>query len=156
MRFLRGAALFVGALALQWWWSTHMSLFGLAPQLLLVLCAALASERGAPVAQSYGFFWGLCLDAAEPRLFGAHALGLTLAGYLVGVVRRQMDVAGPAPQLVLAVAVSWLYYLLLASAGLLFEGRAFWVGWKVFWLGPAFNAAVAPAGFLLVRRTFSR
>ena len=87
--FLRGAAIFVGAMFLQWWWNTHFAYWGAAPQFLLVLTILLAARRGPVLGMLAGFGWGLYLDVARAELFGASALILTLAAYFVGVARRR-------------------------------------------------------------------
>ena len=88
MNFLRGAIFFLTAMLIQWWWATHFSLAGLAPQLLLILTVVVAARQGPVRAMCLGFGWGLFLDVLNPALFGANALALTLAGYGTGALRR--------------------------------------------------------------------
>lgn len=151
MNFVRVAAMFVLAMLVQWWWTTHLSLSGVAPQILLVMTVAVAARYGSSWAMSCGFFWGLFLDVMSPRLFGANALALTLIGYGTGSVRRQLDVAGFGPQCLLVMALSWAYYIFLGLLGRVFDpSKTFlWVGWPLFLVGPFFNALVTFVLFLV-------
>lgn len=153
MRYLACVGVFLAGLMAHWLWSTYFTVFGLAPQVLLVLTIAVAS-RGGPVAgQCFGFAWGVFLDVLGLHVFGAHALGLTLVGYAVGNLRRQMDVNFAAPQLVLVAVLTPAYFLFHALTGLVFEHHFLWPGWKSFLAGPVYNCLLAPLGFDFVRRT---
>ncbi|MFA6030978.1 MAG: rod shape-determining protein MreD [Elusimicrobiota bacterium] len=152
---MRLAALFVLGMAAEWFWSTRLDVWGLAPRLLLLLTVATASQAGPVAGQTYGFFWGLFLDALSAHTFGAGALALTLVGYLVGNLRRQMDVSSPTSQMMVAGVVSTAFWLFVGFAGLVFEHRFLWVGWKLFTLGTLYNVLVAPAAFSAVRRALA-
>lgn len=135
----RLALLFVGAMAVQWWWSSHMAVAGLAPQLLLVLTVMTAARQGAVPAMFMGFLWGLFLDLLNAHLFGANALILTLAAYGTGAARRQVDVAALAPQCLMIVVMTLAYFLLLGLLGLIFERAFLWVGWEALVFDPIYN-----------------
>jgi rod shape-determining protein MreD len=145
---LRLVVVFVAAMAAQWWWSTHLAMAGVAPQLLLVLTVATAARYGSLWAMSCGFFWGLFLDVLGARLFGANALALTLVGYVTGSVRRQIDVAGLAPQCLLAFAMTWAYFILLGLLGTVFTKSFLWVGWPVFLFDPIYNCLITAVIFV--------
>lgn len=144
MNYFRMTVLFVLALVGQWWWSTHMLVFGLAPQLLLVLTVIAGSRLGPIGAMCFGFAWGLCLDIFEAHLFGAKALSLTLVGYGVGTARRQIDVSGLGPLCAIVLPMSWGYYLLPSLLGGIFKAGFLWVGWSIFLLGPIYNCLIIP------------
>ena len=152
MRLLGGLLLFVVGLMGHWLWSTHLTVFGLAPQLLLILTVAVAARRGPVVGQCFGFAWGLFLDVLGVHLFGAQALGLTLVGYFVGSLRRQMDVSSPPSQLMLVGLLTPSYFLFYGLAGWVFERHFFWVGWPSFVADPFYNCLVAPFGFALTKK----
>ena len=139
MSQLRLLLFFVLAMLAQWWWSTHFSIAGVAPQVLLVATVAMAARYGSIWAMGCGFFWGLFLDVLSPRLFGANALALVWVGYGTGSVRRQMDVAGLAPQCLLVFGTTWAYFMLLGLLGSVFAKTFLWVGWPVFLAGPFYN-----------------
>lgn len=143
MSYIRIPVLFVAAMAVQWWWSTHFALAGVAPQLLLVLTVVVAARQGPIRAMFLGFGWGLFLDVLNAHLFGANALALVLAGYATGSVRRQIDVAGLGSQCVVIFVMTLAYFLVLGVLGLLFMRAFAWVGWASFLADPFYNCLVA-------------
>ena len=152
MKYLCYGLIFLAGVWVQWIWSTYLSFWGLAPQVLLVLTVALASREGPVLAISFAFAWGLCNDVARIHLFGVEALLLTCVAYGVGLVRHQIDLSSLLPQVVLLAAISYVYFPASAAVGLVFEGHAFWAGWREFFLTPIFNCIVAPGVFLFVER----
>jgi rod shape-determining protein MreD len=152
VRPLRALGIFTLGLVLEWLWSTSWAVFGLSPCLLLVMTVAIAAYSGPVAGQCYGFFWGLFLDVLGAHTFGAGALALTLVGYCVGVIKRQMDVSSPASQVMVVAVVSLAYALFLGLAGLVFERRFLWGGWSLFVGAPLYNCVVAPPVFFFLRK----
>lgn len=148
MRPLRSAFIFLGAMFLQWWWNTHLSYWGAAPQFLLALVILLAARRGPVASMLFGFAWGLYADALRADLFGANALLYTLAGYVAGSVRKQIDLRAAGPLAATVLILSWGYVLALGLLGAVFEGSFFWVGWVPALLTPFLNALAAFAAAL--------
>ena len=64
--------------------SHYLSIGGAMPDLVLIFLAYIIITRGQFVAQITGFFLGLALDILSSGTLGAHALSLTLAGFLLG------------------------------------------------------------------------
>jgi len=153
MRYLSGIFVFFAGLGLQWLWGMHFTLWGLFPNVLLVLTVAIAARSGPVAGQCYGFAWGLFLDVASAHVFGANALAFTIVGYGIGTLRRQMDVESLAPQLLFILLLTPGYLLFYGLTGSIFEHTFLWVGWKHFLLEPLFNCVVAPFGFEFVRKT---
>jgi rod shape-determining protein MreD len=147
-QFAKGFVGFFGAMVLHWWWTTHFTVFGVAPQLLLVLTVITAARSGPVRAMCLGFVWGLFLDLLTARLFGANALALTLVGYATGSIRRQVDVTGPAPQSIVVFAMTWVYFLLIGVIAALFLKQFQWVGWAPFLLDPFYNCLLALIVFI--------
>jgi rod shape-determining protein MreD len=139
----KAAGLLLGSALFQWWWNTHLSYWGAAPQFLLVLTVVIAARRGAVSAMLAGFFWGLFLDFGRAELFGASALTLTLCAYFVGFVRRQFDLRAAGPLAVLAAALTWGAFLLHGLLGLVFSRGFEWVGWTAALCVPPMNAIAA-------------
>lgn len=147
--FIRGVVLFVGAMFIQWWWNTHFAYWGSAPQFLLVLTILIAARRGPILGMLAGFGWGLYLDVARAELFGARALTLTLAAYLVGVARRQIDLRAAGPLAVMTFFFTWAGFLMHGLLGLVFTKSFEWVGWVPVLVNPFLNAfAVTVAAVL--------
>jgi len=152
MRYLRLGALFLAGIACQWILSSHPFLSRSTPQALLILTVALGASAGPVLGETFGFLFGLYLDAMAPDLFGMNALLLTATGYAIGAVQRQIEISSPLPQGLLVAAVSWIYMAAAALVGLVFKGQAFWLGWAALFCAPALNGLLAPLGFSLVRR----
>lgn len=148
MKPLRAAFLFVGAMFLQWWWNTHLSYWGAAPQFLLALTVLLAARRGPVPAMLFGFAWGLYADALRADLFGANALLYTLAGYTAGNVRKQIDLRATGPLAITVLILSWGYVLMIGLLGAVFERSFFWVGWVPALFTPFLNALAVSAAAL--------
>ena len=141
-QYTRLFGVFVMAMIVQWWWSTHGSIAGVAPQLLLVLTVALAARHGALRAMVLGFFWGLFLDVLNARMVGANALAMTLVGYSAGSVRRQIDLMGLGPQCLMVLLMTLAYFLFWGLLGLVFLHAFLWVGWASFLIDPLYNVLV--------------
>jgi rod shape-determining protein MreD len=156
VKAIKTLSIFAVGLAAEWLWSTCWPVCGLSPCVLLILTIAIASCAGPVAGQCYGFFWGVFLDVLSAHTFGAGALALTLAGYSVGSLRRQMDVSSPPSQVMVVALVSVAYALFLGLVGLVFERRFLWGGWAVFIGVPLYNCLVAPPIFFLVRRALER
>jgi len=147
--FLRGFVLFFGAMFLQWWWNTHLSYWGAAPQFLLVLTILIAARRGPVLGMLAGFGWGLYLDVARAELFGASALVLTLAAYFVGVARRQVDLRAAGPLAATTFLFTWAAFVGLGLLGLIFTKSFEWSGWISVVSTPFLNVVVVTVASLL-------
>ena len=152
MKYLHGVFFFLGGMAAHWFWSSYLPAFGLAPQILLILTAAVAATNGAVTGQCFGFAWGFFLDTMGAHVFGANALLLTLTAYSVGTLRRQVDVSSTPSQWTLMAFLTPAYFLMYGALGLIFERQFLWVGWLPFALCPVYNCLLAPAGFALARK----
>ena len=64
--------------------SRYITFAGAMPDLVVIFLAYIIITRGQFVAQITGFFLGLALDILSSGTLGAHALSLTLAGFLLG------------------------------------------------------------------------
>lgn len=149
MNVLRFLIICAGAMLLQWWWNTHFSYWGAAPQLLLVLTLLIAARRGPVPAMFTGFLWGLFLDVSRAELFGASALLLTGAGYIAGMLRRQIDLRAPGPLAACTAFVTLGALLLHGLLGLVFARSFEHFGWRIWLLTPLMNAFFASVGAVL-------
>ncbi len=146
---LSGAALFVLAMLGQWWWNTHFSYWGAAPQFLLALTILIAARRGPIAGMLAGFAWGIYLDVARAELFGASALLLTLTAYFVGVARRQVDLRAAGPLAATTFLLSYAVFVGHGLLGLVFTKSFESPGWIPALVTPALNAVAALIASLL-------
>lgn len=92
----------------------YLSIYGAAPQLLLLSVVAFGFLCGPVMGEAFGFMWGLITDAMGVSLFGLNAFVLTLAGYLAGSLRRRVASERTTGQFVIAV-VATLYYWVISG-----------------------------------------
>jgi rod shape-determining protein MreD len=134
----------------DWWWGHYCLVWGLAPEWLLVSTVALSGLYGPVLGETYGFLWGIGLGTLSVRLFGAHALLLTVIAYVVGNGRRQMDLSSPPSQVLVTWLISSFYILALGLLAKVSGGEFQWAGWKVFLFGSLLNGAVSPLVFAAI------
>lgn len=65
----------------------HIKLFGVKPDILLVLAIVVAIQDGPTAGATVGFFGGLLQDMMSPRLFGISALTKTVSAYIAGLLK---------------------------------------------------------------------
>lgn len=106
-----GALLFVAAI-LQVSVFNSISVFGGAPDLLLVTLIAVSLLRGSIFGAAGGFFAGLVVDTATLGTMGVTALLLTIAGYWTGRYGETTGRGRHAP--LLSVGVVTILYALAA------------------------------------------
>lgn len=152
MRVLEGILFFCGGLFFHWIFATYLSFFGVSAHVLLLATLGAAALAGPVAGQCLGFSWGLCLDALSGHVFGANALGFTLVAYTVGQLRKQMDVASPPSQAVIAAVAVPFYIIFYALVGQVFERRFLWPGWSPFLIDPVYTAILGPFVFAASRR----
>jgi rod shape-determining protein MreD len=136
----------VGALAaafvLQVMLAPHMALFGVVPNLLLLVVITLAFVEGPSAGAIAGFGGGLMLDLLGTAPVGAWALVLAVTGYTSGMLQENLFAEGwlaPVTVAVIAGLVADTFYLIvLAIVG---AGPAFWASLgQVVLPGAVYNA----------------
>lgn len=100
----------------------YFSLFGSGPQIVLLGVVAIGFLQGPVLGETLGFFSGLLLDAMGVSLFGLHALMLTMAGYLSGMLRRRVASERPTAQLAIGFIATLFYTFGSSFIFFLFEG----------------------------------
>jgi rod shape-determining protein MreD len=136
---------------------SHLRLFGVVPDVGLVLTVAVAYRDGPEVAVLTGFGAGLAFDLFLETPFGLSALSYALAGYSVGVFQAGL-LSAPgwvAPWLgLVGGSIGGSTFALvgaLAGTDVLAQRRTFLVV-----LGAAaYDAVLAPVAFVVVRRVLA-
>jgi rod shape-determining protein MreD len=95
IRRLRLGLVAVLAVVLQTTLFADLRLFGVAPDLPLVLVIAVAYREGPQTGAVYGFWCGLAIDLFLQTPFGLSALAFSAVGYAVGGLRTGMTHASP-------------------------------------------------------------
>jgi rod shape-determining protein MreD len=134
------------ALVLQASVFSHLTVAGVAPDLVLLVVVAAALAHGSAVGLVLGFGAGLLLDLAPPadHVAGRWALALMVVGYVVG---RLVPTARPrpAPWWLTAVAAAFVGTSVFALSGLLLSDPAVGVGelLRVELVAVVYDAALA-------------
>ncbi|MBN2035173.1 MAG: rod shape-determining protein MreD [Chitinispirillaceae bacterium] len=118
---LRWAALFLACFVLQTTVVPVVSVFGIKPDLLMVLLFFLALRTGQMGAVWVGFFLGLAQDLYTPSTLGQNALAKTVAGFFAGFFNERVMRTDLVFQLVLLVIMfvihDALFYFVQVTKG---------------------------------------
>jgi len=107
--------------------------------------------RGPLAGETMGFVWGLLIDASSLGLMGMHTLLYAGAGYLAGMLRRQLDGTKVGTQAVFSFGVSILYGIAYVVIDHLFVGADRPFSWMSA-ARPFVNGALAPVLFWILAR----
>jgi rod shape-determining protein MreD len=123
------AAALVAAMILQASVAPHLAVFGVVPNMFLLVVVTLALVEGPVPGAFAGFAGGLLLDMLGTSVIGPWALVLTVVGYAAGTLNAQMFAEGwllPVSVVFIASALAeFSYGMLLAVLGI---GGPFVVG----------------------------
>lgn len=117
----------VGALVLQVMIAPHIPIFGVTPNLLLLVVITLAFVEGAPAGAAAGFAAGLLMDLLSTGPIGAWALVMSVTGYLSGSLKQNLFAEGwlaPVTVGVIAALVADFAYLIVVTV--IGVGPSFW------------------------------
>lgn len=115
------------ALVLQVMIAPHIALFGVTPNLLLLVVITLAFVEGSSAGATAGFIAGLLMDLLSTGPIGAWALVMSVTGYLSGSLRRNLFAEGwlaPVTVGVITALVADFAYLIVVTV--IGVGPAFW------------------------------
>lgn len=143
-RWWTTAGALLGALILQVMIAPHIAVFGVTPNLLLLVVITLAFVEGSSAGATAGFVAGLLMDLLSTGPIGAWALVMSVTGYLSGSLRRNLFAEGwlaPVTVGVIAALVADLAYLIVVTV--IGVGPAFWTAFGRLVLPRAlYNAAL--------------
>ena len=131
---------------IHWWWTTNLSIFGVAPNLIFAAALSAAILARPAKAIAYCFFFGAYLDLLGSNLFGAYALTYTLMAYGIYMAKRHIDLVGPFSQLIAALVLT-VFTMLFYQAVSLTLAKINPLQLKAFLVEPFFNAVIAPVVF---------
>ena len=90
MRHIRNALLLILALLIQASWIHAIGIYGIRPDLVLLVLVYIGIQEGQVMGTLYGFGSGFLLDVYDPQAMGVNALSNTIVGFLVGTTRVQV------------------------------------------------------------------
>ena len=152
------AVLTITGLAIETSLLGSVTLTGAKPELLLLLTVALAMTEGPTVGAVAGFTTGLATDVVLQLPQGLNALTFTIAGYVVGRVRAQLQRPSAWLPIVMVTATTF-------ASVLFYGGFSFLLGQETpsalrvlrqAGLAAAYNALLTPFVFPLTRGLATR
>lgn len=153
---LRQVAVGLGVVLLQWLLS-HLDLWGVVPDVVLLYVAYVALRRGRVAGAVAGFSAGLLMDLlVNPSTLGINALMKTLMGFVIGLFRSEQGEnlrLTPVQAFVGALVVAIVHNGLMTIVLALEQGTR--TPFLIFglWLGAAlYTAVVALVGALFRSR----
>ncbi len=102
-----------------------MSIFGIQPDLIIIVLALLCLEYGMTAGIYTGFFLGLLLDTYSPSLLGQNALAKTLLGFFFGIFNERVMRTDPLIKIVILVVGFLVHDLLFFGTQLFKYGDSF-------------------------------
>ena len=90
MRHVRNLLLLILALLVQASWGHAIGIYGIRPDLVVLVLVFVAIREGQITGTLFGFASGLLLDVYDPQAMGVNSLANTLVGFLVGTTRVQV------------------------------------------------------------------
>jgi rod shape-determining protein MreD len=125
--------------------------WGWAADGVLVAVLSVGLSRGPLVGEVLGFIWGLLVDASSLGALGTHAILYAGAGYLAGMLSRQLDESKLWTQAIFSFGVSCVFLALLQVFDRVFSSTSRPANWTIL-VQPLSNAVVAPVVFYLMRQ----
>lgn len=108
-------ALFFGAFIVQSTLVKSVAIFGIKPDLLIVVLFVFATKTGVLPAVYAGFFLGLAQDLYSPAILGQNALAKTVVGVFSGMFNEKMMRLDPIFQAILLLVVFMLNDMVVSS-----------------------------------------
>jgi rod shape-determining protein MreD len=103
----------------------HIRVFGIAPDLTIVLLVYIGLWQGAVGGTSWGFAIGLIQGLSTPVHFGVHSLAKTIVGFGVGKLKPHIVREALATQVAVIVGSHLVHDLILAPLTLAGAGSTF-------------------------------
>ena len=97
-----------------------MSIFGIQPDLIIIVLALMCLQYGMTAGIYAGFFLGLLLDIYSPSLLGQNALAKTVLGFFFGVFNEKVMRTDPIIKIVILI-IGFLIHDLLFFGTQLFK-----------------------------------
>lgn len=148
-RFIVYAAIFISGLVIQFSFMQFFSIYGLAPNFILIFLVFIGLMYGPMPGQVFGFAWGLAWDIFSVELFGSHAFLLTCIGFFSGLLSKKWNESKFSAQAVLVLFASLFYF---AGQYLVYQifspGESGFCVNYINLLQPLYNVVAAPVVFI--------
>ncbi|MBN1824153.1 MAG: rod shape-determining protein MreD [Endomicrobiales bacterium] len=142
-------SVFICGIVLQFGIVRYFSLYGVAPDVLLVSLIFISLVKGPLTGQLMGFFWGLAWDVIGIDLFGSHAFLYTTIGYFTGLLSHKWNESKLSSQMILTFTVSLFFLAGRHFLYKIFAPSEFGLHLNyILILQPVYNTVIAPLVFL--------
>jgi rod shape-determining protein MreD len=122
--FIIYLCIYIFAIVVQFSWAKYFVIFGLFPNVILLMLLFIGLTRGSTAGQLLGFSLGLTWDVLSVDLFGSHAFLCTVVGYLSGKLARKWDESKIATQVIIAGFASVFFWLGIDITRMIFGENA--------------------------------
>lgn len=131
---------------------TRVAIWGITPNLPLILLLFIVSKTGAVPGIVYGFFIGFLQDVYSPELLGHNAFTMSFMGYLIDISQERLTVENFSVKLFVILGVCLIHGILYTVLYTKFNTETFFqlFVWNIF-PGALYSTGVAFI-FLLVWR----
>ncbi|MBN1980242.1 MAG: rod shape-determining protein MreD [Chitinivibrionales bacterium] len=115
---------FILCLVLQTTLIPHTAIFGIQPDLLIIVLALFCFDYGVLAGVFVGFFFGLSLDTYSPSFLGQHALAKTVFGAFIGVFNERVMRTDPIFKISIIVVGIIIHDMLFSGVELAKNGAS--------------------------------
>jgi len=152
--YLVGFLVLLASFVLQTTIVPHLRVFGVQPDLILIVVVAFAFSEGAVAGSAAGFAGGLLEDLVLIRGVGLNVLCKTITGYVAGLVERALFAENLVLLMIAIIIATVLNQTVYAGLNfLLGEKVLFWSTFRSLILPSAlYNSLLAPLVYYLLMR----
>ena len=121
---LKWLAAFIVCLILQTTFIPSIAIFGIQPDLIIMVFAFMCLRHGVMPGIFIGFFLGLSLDLYSPSLLGQNALANTVIGFFMGTFNEKVMRTDPIMKIIILLISFFIHDIIFFGAELLKNGNS--------------------------------
>ena len=115
MKLIRNILLITLALLLQSTFFGRFDLYGVRPDLVVMVLIFLASEESPVVCIYYGFFIGFLQDVYSPEYLGFNAFTMSVMAFFLGIVKERLTVENFSVRLLITLLACMVHDIVYLS-----------------------------------------
>lgn len=121
---LKWLGAFIICLILQTTLVPAVAIFGIQPDLIVMVLAFMCMQHGIMPGIYIGFFLGLGLDLYSPSLLGQNALAKTVIGFFLGLFNEKVMRTDPIMKIIILLIGFFIHDIIFFGAELLKNGNS--------------------------------
>jgi len=134
---------------LQLLWVQYLPIFGIGPQILLVVIIYFALNYGPIIGEIYGFISGLFLDIFSISVFGTQCFIFTIIGYINGIMSNRVDEKNIRVQCILSLLETYFQIGIVYLFSKIFLSDSI-ISYKDIIIAPIYTSVLAPGIFRIM------